>query len=84
MLEKIISLDRIEVFKNNAVQIYFYVSIFENQQLISNLLNYKTIVPGEDYSAEDAKVQAVCAAVHTPEAVAAYQASRAEPVNEAV
>jgi hypothetical protein len=26
------------------------------------------------YSAEDAEVQAVCAAVHTPEIVAAYQA----------
>lgn len=84
MLEKIVSLDRIEVFKNNSVQVYFYVSIFENQQLISNLLNYKTIVPGEDYSNEDAKVQAVCAAIHTPEAIAAYQSSSIEAPSEAV
>jgi hypothetical protein len=33
-----------------------------------------TLTADGSYSAEDAEVQAVCAAVHTPEIVAAYQA----------
>jgi len=32
-------------------------------------------VPGADYSGEDARVQAICAATHTAEVVAAYQAA---------
>jgi len=38
------------------------------------------IQAGEDYSAEDAEVQAVCAAVHTPEIIAAYEASVQETI----
>jgi hypothetical protein len=30
-------------------------------------------VPGADYSNEDAKVKAICAVIHTPTVVAAYQ-----------
>ena len=30
---------------------------------------------GADYSAEDAKVQTICAAIHAPEVVDAYEAS---------
>ena len=33
---------------------------------------------GDDYSNETAEVQAVCAAVHTSEVIAAYQAAQAE------
>ena len=29
-----------------------------------------------NYSAEESKVQAICAAVHTPEVIAAYQAAQ--------
>jgi len=35
------------------------------------------VAPGDDYSAEEAKVQAVCAAVHTPEVIEAYKAAQA-------
>ena len=33
-------------------------------------------MPGADYSAEDAKVQAICASIHTAEVVAAYAAAQ--------
>jgi hypothetical protein len=35
------------------------------------------IVPGEDYSTQDNRVKTICAAVHTPEVIAAYQAAQA-------
>ena len=34
-----------------------------------------SIVPGQDYSNEDARVQAICAATHTAEVIAAYKAA---------
>jgi hypothetical protein len=36
-------------------------------------------VPGADVSGEDAKVQAIAASIHTPEVIAAYEASVAQP-----
>jgi hypothetical protein len=35
-------------------------------------------VPGADVSAEDGKVQAIAASIHTPEVIAAYQEKLAE------
>jgi len=34
------------------------------------------ITAGQDYSNESAEVQAICAAVHTPEVIAAFAASQ--------
>jgi hypothetical protein len=48
----------------------------EDGNVISSSYHRHVVAPGDDYSAEDAEVQAVCAAVHTPEIVAAYQASQ--------
>ena len=33
-----------------------------------------TVVPGQDYSKEDPKVQAICQTVFTPTVISAYQA----------
>jgi hypothetical protein len=41
---------------------------------ISRSFSRHVVAPGDDYSAEEAKVQAICAAVHTSEVVEAYQA----------
>jgi hypothetical protein len=35
------------------------------------------IMAGQDYSGESAEVQAICAAVHTAEVIAAFEASQA-------
>jgi hypothetical protein len=74
MLEKIISVDLIEVIENGCVQVRTKISIKEDGVEISSKLHRHIIVPSADYSQEDPKVQAICAAVHTPEVVAAYQA----------
>jgi len=37
-------------------------------------LNHYVIAPGDNYSLEDQAIQDVCAALHTPEVIAAYQA----------
>ena len=83
MLEKIVVVDQIEVIENGNVQVRTATKIVEDGKELSRTLHRHVVAPGDDYSGEDARVQAICAAVHTPEVIAAYQASRAEPVNEA-
>ena len=41
---------------------------------ISRSFTRHVIAPGDDVSGEPAEVQAICAAVHTAEVIAAYQA----------
>ena len=78
MLEKQTVLDQIEVVANNTVQVRTKTSIVEDGKELSFSYHRHVVTPGQDYSAEDIKVQAICAAVHTPEAIAAYQAQLAE------
>jgi hypothetical protein len=47
----------------------------EDSVEISSQFHRHVVSPGDDYSQQDAKVQAICAAVQTAEVIAAYQAS---------
>jgi hypothetical protein len=76
MLEKIVSVDLIEVVENGCVQVRTKTAIMEDGNQISGQFHRHVVVPGADYSAEDAKVQAICAAVHTAEVIATYQAAQ--------
>jgi hypothetical protein len=73
VFEKVISVDLIEVVENGTLQVRTKTAIKEDGVEISSNFHRHVVVPGADYSAEDAKVQAICAAVHTPEVVAAYK-----------
>jgi archaellum component FlaF (FlaF/FlaG flagellin family) len=77
-LEKKVVADLIEVLENGSVQVRTKTAILEDGAEISSKFHRHVVVPGADYSAEDAKVRAICAATHTPEVVAAYEASKAE------
>jgi uncharacterized sporulation protein YeaH/YhbH (DUF444 family) len=76
MLEKVISVDLIEVTENNSVQIRTKTAIKEDGVELSSSLHRHVVAPGDDYSAEDDKVQAICATVHTVEVIAAYQTAQ--------
>jgi len=75
MLKKQIVVDLIETVENGIVQVRICTRIIEDVKQISSTFHRHVVAPGDDYSAEDAKVQAICAAVHTPEVIAAYQAA---------
>lgn len=77
MLEKVIVVDRIEVLANGCVQVRTKTAIMEDGKQISGSYHRRVVAPGEDYNNEDARVQAICAATHTPEVIAAYQAAQA-------
>jgi hypothetical protein len=76
MLEKQTTIDRIEVSQDQTVAVRYIITINEDGNLLAQEIKGNYIRPGDDYSAEDAKVQAICAVVHTPEVIAAYQAAQ--------
>ena len=78
MLEKVVLVDLIEVIENGCVQVRTKTAIKEDGVEISSKFHRHVVAPGDDYSAEDAKVQAICAVLHTADVVAAYQAKLAE------
>ena len=74
-LEKITSIDLIEVVENGTLQVRAKTVIMEDGKQISSAFQRHVVMPGDDYSAEDAKVQAICGVVHTAGVIAAYQAN---------
>jgi hypothetical protein len=71
-LEKVISVDLIEVIESGVVQVRTKTAIKEDGVEITSQLHRHVVVPGADVSAEDPKVQAIAASIHTPEVIAAY------------
>jgi hypothetical protein len=77
MLEKVTSVDLIEVVENGCIQVRTKTAIKEDGIEISSKFARHVVAPGDDYSGEDARVQAICVATHTADVVAAYKAAQA-------
>ena len=82
-LEKQTVVDKIEVTENGTVQVRTATRIMEDGVQLSQSYHRHVVVPGADYSGEDARVQAICAATHTAEVIAAYQVA-IEEANQGV
>jgi hypothetical protein len=76
-LEKVVSVDLIEVVENGSIQVRTKTAIKEDGKEISSQFHRHVVVPGADVSSEDAKVQAIAASMHTADIVAAYKAAQA-------
>ena len=74
-LEKVVSADLIEIVENGSVQVRTKTTILEDGKEISNKFHRHVVAPGDDYSAEEARVKAICAATHTRSVVDAYKAT---------
>ncbi|CAB4139531.1 hypothetical protein UFOVP337_53 [uncultured Caudovirales phage] len=79
MLEKVISVDLIEVVENGTLQVRTKTAIKEDGVEISSKFHRHVVAPGDDYSAEDARVQVICKATHTGAVIKAYKASITQP-----
>jgi hypothetical protein len=77
MLEKVISVDLVEVVENGTLQVRTKTAIMEDGKQISGTFHRHVVAPGDDYSAEDARVKAICKATHTAAVVTAYKAAQA-------
>ena len=76
-LEKVVSVDLIEVLENYCIQVRTKTAIKEDGVEISSKFHRHVVVPGADVSSEDAKVQAIAASIHTADVIAAYEAAQA-------
>ena len=73
MFEKQTVIDRIEVLADHTIAVRYVVTVTEDGQPFAEQIKGNYFKPGDDYSQEDAKVQSVCALIHTPEVVTAYK-----------
>ena len=74
MLTKLSVVDKIEILESGVVQVRTANRIVEDGTVISQSYHRHCINPTDDYSGQDTRVQAICAATFTPEVIAAYQA----------
>jgi hypothetical protein len=75
-LMKTTTIDEIKVYANSQIEVCEKVEILDDGISVSSSFHRHVVAPGDDYSQEDPKVQAICAAVQTSEVVAAYQAAQ--------
>jgi hypothetical protein len=75
MLEKIVSVDLIEVIENGSIQVRTKTAIKEDGIEISSKFHRHVVAPGDDYAGENARVQAIAASIHTADVIAAYKAA---------
>ena len=75
-LEKQTVVDLIEAIENGCVQVRTVTRILDDGKVVSSAFHRHVVAPGDDYSQEDSRVQAICAAVQTPEVIAAYKAAQ--------
>jgi len=73
MFDKQTVVDKIEVMADHTVAVRYVVTVTEDGQPFAEQIKGNYFKPGDDYSQEDAKVQSVCALIHTPEVIAAYK-----------
>lgn len=83
-LEEITITDRIEVLKVGTLQIRHRHAIIDSETGEEKAASFHRHVkaPGDDVTGECERVQAVAAAVWTPECIAAYQASLPQPTTD--
>jgi hypothetical protein len=76
MLEKIVTVDRIDTLENGSLQVRTKTAIMEDGNQITATYHRHVVAPGDDYSSEDARVKAICKAIHTAPVMAAYKAAQ--------
>jgi hypothetical protein len=71
--------DKIEIVgPYRAVQVRTATVIERDGEELTRSYNRHVVDAGDDYSNETAEVQAICAAVHTADVIAARQAAQSE------
>lgn len=75
-LEKQTVVDLIETLENGCVQVRTATRILDDGAVVSSSFHRHVVAPGDDYSQEDSRVQAICAVVQTPEVITKYKESQ--------
>jgi len=76
MLTRTESIASIDISPTGVISVAVNIDILDDGEKVAQAGRRYDIAPGTDYSDREPAVQAVCAAVHTPECIAAYQAAQ--------
>lgn len=74
--------DKIEVLENGVVQVREANRVLRDGEVIAQNFHRFVVMPGQATQDMDPKVLAICAAVHTQEVIAAYEAAQAARASE--
>lgn len=69
MLTKQITIDKIEVTENSAIQVRTATRILEDEKVLTQTYHRHCLSPGDDLAGQDKRVRAVAKAVWTKEVV---------------
>ena len=84
-LTKVVTQDKIEIVgEYRAIQVRTCTQVLEDGVELSSPYHRHVVIAGDDYSAESAEVQAICAAVHTAAVVEAKAAHDAAALEQGV
>ena len=72
------TIDLIEVMQNDVIRVRVKTSVLSDNLQIAESFEHRVIAPGNDYSNENTKVQAIAALIHTADVVAAYVSAQNE------
>jgi hypothetical protein len=73
LIEKTL-VDKVELVENNSIQVRTATIIERDGTEIAKTFHRHVVVPGDNVSNEDPKVQTIANAIWTEEVIAAYQA----------
>ncbi len=72
MIEKIEVVDRIEWREDGHINVRKATKYVEDGVIVSKNYHRHVVLPGDDFSQEDARVQHICAMAHTPDVVQSH------------
>ena len=81
-LEKQTLVDLIETLENGCVQVRTTTRIIDDGKIVSQTYHRHVVSPSDDYSQEDARVQAICTVIQTPEVIEKYKAQQKIAIEE--
>jgi uncharacterized small protein (DUF1192 family) len=70
-------IDKIEIVEGGFVQVREALRVLRDGEIIAQNFHRFVVAPGQATQDMDPKVLAICAAVHTTDVIAAYQAEQA-------
>jgi len=73
-LTKEVTVDKIEVLEMGQVQVRTATRVLEDGVVLSSSFHRHVVAPGDDLSAQDARVTAIATATWTADVVSAYEA----------
>ena len=76
MLTRTESIASIDISPVGVISVAVNIDILDGDEKVAQAGRRFDVAPGDDYSDYEPAVQAVCAAVHTSEVIATYQAAQ--------